>query len=109
MASRAPTTRSTSSIPIRSSVPGPSKAIPVGDTRRALVAAVLRGASVINLSLGMPNPSPAIQAAVNFATSRGAVVVAPAGNDALVAIHQVRNAAKSPKKGWARLRTRLPL
>ena len=31
------------------------------------------------------------------------------GNDALVAIHHVRNAAKSPKNGWARLRTRLPL
>jgi thermitase len=38
------------------------------------------GADVINLSLTHPNPSPADSAAVDYAASKGAVVVAAAGN-----------------------------
>jgi thermitase len=44
------------------------------------VIAVGRGASVANLSLGLPGPSCAIQAAVDYARAAGTVVVAAAGN-----------------------------
>ena len=55
----------------------------VGESFRiaqGIVAAVERGADVINLSLGLPSDSRSIEAAVNFARSAGVVIVAAAGN-----------------------------
>ncbi len=48
---------------------------------RAIVAAVDAGAQVINVSLGGHATGPALQAAIEYATDRGAVLVAAAGND----------------------------
>lgn len=47
-----------------------------------IVWAVDHGAKVVNLSLGGPGPGQALCAAVSYADSRGAVVVASAGNSA---------------------------
>jgi subtilisin family serine protease len=51
------------------------------DVANGIVAAVDRGAQVINLSLGMAGTSSAVQSAIRFARDHGAVVVAPTGND----------------------------
>jgi hypothetical protein len=48
-----------------------------------VLAAVRVGRGVINLSLGGPNPDPAIEAAVDEAVARGSLVVAASGNDGL--------------------------
>jgi len=53
---------------------------------KGIVAAVERGAVVINLSLGLPASSPSIQAALDMAHAAGVVVVAAAGNDDLSAL-----------------------
>jgi type VII secretion-associated serine protease mycosin len=45
-----------------------------------IVAAVERGARVVNVSLSSPEDDPALRAAVELATERGALVVASAGN-----------------------------
>ena len=39
------------------------------------------GAGVINLSLGGPSDDPALDRAIDYATAKGALVVASAGND----------------------------
>lgn len=46
----------------------------------AMVYAVDNGANIINLSLAGSSPSSIIEAAVNYATQRGVVVIAAAGN-----------------------------
>lgn len=50
------------------------------DVAEGIVGAVDRGADVLVLSFGGPHASPAVASAVDYATSRGAVVVAAAGN-----------------------------
>jgi subtilisin family serine protease len=45
-----------------------------------ILAAVRRGASVINMSFGRPADSPQIKAAIDYASARGVVVVAAAGD-----------------------------
>lgn len=47
----------------------------------AIVRAVDEGAQIINLSLGGANPSQLLQDAVDYATSRGVIVIAAAGNN----------------------------
>lgn len=51
------------------------------DVSKGIVWAANRGARVINLSLGGPGPDSALAQAVSYARSRGAVVVAAAGNN----------------------------
>jgi thermitase len=49
---------------------------------QAVIWAVNNGASVINISLELREPSPELENAVNYAWNKGAVIVAAAGNDA---------------------------
>src|SRR5262249_8527511 len=61
----------------------------VGDAfavAQGIVAAVKRGALVINLSLGVLGPSNAVADAIDFATHRGVTVVGAAGNSGLEAV-----------------------
>lgn len=51
-----------------------------------LVAAVQRGAAVVNMSLGMPCASQAVAAAIELAHAAGVVVVAPAGNSGVLSV-----------------------
>jgi subtilisin family serine protease len=51
------------------------------DVAAGIVYAVDNGAQVINLSLGGHTPDPILQAAVDYAYLRGALLVAAAGND----------------------------
>jgi thermitase len=47
---------------------------------KAIIWAVDNGAKVINMSLVVPTPSPALEEAIHYAWSRGVVLVASAGN-----------------------------
>jgi hypothetical protein len=57
---------------------GYGDSLTVGD---AIIYAADQGADVINMSLGSADPDPYILAAVEYAYSKGAVVVAASGND----------------------------
>jgi subtilisin family serine protease/Leucine-rich repeat (LRR) protein len=50
------------------------------DVAAAMVYAADNGAAIINLSLGGASPSSILEDAVNYATSRGVMVIAAAGN-----------------------------
>ncbi|MBX3470574.1 MAG: S8 family serine peptidase, partial [Planctomycetes bacterium] len=52
----------------------------VADVAAGIAYAADRGAQVVLLSLGCVRPSPVLDAAVRYATARGALVVAAAGN-----------------------------
>ena len=58
-----------------------SDTFPTGVTPQAIRAAVLLGASVINLSLATADDVPALRSAVEFALRSNVVVVAAVGND----------------------------
>jgi thermitase len=49
---------------------------------QGIIWAVNNGASVINISLELREPSPELEKAVNYAWNKGAVIIAAAGNDA---------------------------
>jgi type VII secretion-associated serine protease mycosin len=52
------------------------------DVAEGIIYAADHGARVVNLSLGGPDPSAAMQTAIQYANSKGAVVLAAAGNNA---------------------------
>ncbi len=52
------------------------------DVASGIIYAADHGARVVNLSLGGPTASPSLEQAMQYANSKGAVVVAAAGNDA---------------------------
>jgi subtilisin family serine protease len=53
----------------------------VSDSVRGIIWAADNGAQLINVSFGGPDPDPNVRAAVRYARSKGALVVAAAGND----------------------------
>lgn len=57
------------------------------DVARGVLHAAGRGADVINLSLGSPEPSSVLRFAIAHAVRQGAVVVAATGNDTTVPMH----------------------
>lgn len=52
------------------------------DVAQAILLATSRGAQVINMSLGSPDPSTLVQEAVQAASAAGVILVAAAGNEA---------------------------
>ncbi len=68
-------------LPVR--VGDPSGGACWSEVAKALVWAADHGAKVANLSLGGPDPSEAVKEAVSYARSRGVLVVASSGNEAL--------------------------
>lgn len=58
-----------------------------GDAAEAIKYAVDQGASVINLSLGDPLPTPAIETALIYAAERGVLVVAASGNSGIYGVY----------------------
>ena len=69
----------TSVLPVRASVDG---SFTDDATVRGITWAADNGAGVINLSLGGPGDDPALDRAIDYATAKGALVVASAGNSA---------------------------
>lgn len=57
------------------------------DVASALVYAVDNGARVINLSLGDPRATPAIEIAIDYAVAQGALAVAAAGNSGAAGVY----------------------
>ena len=53
----------------------------LANVARGIVYAAQQGAQVINLSLGAPVSSSTLESAIQYAWSRGAVIVAAAGNE----------------------------
>ncbi len=53
----------------------------LGDVAEGLIYAADNGASVVSMSLGGPRPNAPLQDAVNYAASKGLVIVASAGNE----------------------------
>jgi subtilisin family serine protease len=51
------------------------------DILRAVYYATLKGAKVINMSFSRPTSSPELKRAINYATSKGLITVAAAGNN----------------------------
>lgn len=51
-----------------------------GNVAKGIIWATDQGADIINLSLGSDEPDPALQAAIEYATSKNVIVVAAAGN-----------------------------
>lgn len=66
-------------MPLR--VLGPDGSGDVATVARAIDWAVLKGANIINLSLGSPDNSKVVQDAINRATAQGVLVLSSAGND----------------------------
>ncbi|MDI2130544.1 type VII secretion-associated serine protease mycosin [Yinghuangia seranimata] len=64
-------------LPIRVSLQNDVEA---GTVAQAIAYAADHGAKVINISLGTPDPDPALRAAVKYAQDRDCVIVASAGN-----------------------------
>ena len=64
-------------LPVRASVDG---SFTDDATVRGITWAADNGAGVINLSLGGPGDDPALDRAIDYATAKGALVVASAGN-----------------------------
>lgn len=60
---------------------GTDEMVSAGIRYVADLAGTLDGPVIINMSLGGPDRSPMIEAAVNYAISRGVIVVASAGNE----------------------------
>lgn len=56
------------------------------DLAAAIVYAVDHDAQIINLSLGGPNPSSTLEAAVNYAQSHGVILIAAAGNSGIESV-----------------------
>lgn len=64
---------------------------PVSAVAHGIVYAVLRGAHVVNMSLGTPSSSATLEAAVQYADSQGLVLIAATGNcDAAVVEYPAR-------------------
>ncbi|WP_186763863.1 S8 family serine peptidase [Planomicrobium sp. CPCC 101079] len=59
----------------------------ISDIVEGIYKAVDSGADIINMSLGSYFPSTALEKAVQYASSKGVVVVAAAGNDAISEAH----------------------
>jgi thermitase len=62
-------------------VAGDSGGCRASTVARGIIWAVDNGASVINLSIEIKEPSPELEAAVNYAWSQGVVIIAAAGNE----------------------------
>lgn len=71
----------------------------VSSTAQAIIDAADKGANIINLSLGMPEESPALEAAISYAEGLGATVVTSSGNDGATTLDSpARGAATDPAR-----------
>jgi subtilisin family serine protease len=65
---------------------GPDGSGYVSDVLRAIYYAVKKDAEVINMSFSFGTPSPELERAIDYATSRGVICVSSVGNDGLKTI-----------------------
>jgi hypothetical protein len=70
-------------IPINVFRPNNWESAFLSDVANGITWAVDNGAEIVNISLAGSSPSTAVTSSVDYATSRGVVVVAAAGNDAV--------------------------